>query len=265
MTSTQPSTVNAAPPRDLSHHFSRNAKSRAASSIKQFYKYFSIPGIGQLAGGLPNNHYFPFDTLQAQVARPARFDPTPNKPIDPPPGDEDQQTSSSVKSLSNLTLISTSKPQDTITVPHTSHAPTQLGKIDLDTALQYGTAQGYPPLFGFLRQMTRENLHPNCPYEGGPEIILSCGNTDGFSKVLSLLTDEWSEEKDWIRDRDGLLVEKFAYMNALQAARPRGLNIVPVEVDDEGMIAEGEGGLREVLEGWDLSKGRRPRIMYTVT
>lgn len=265
MTSAHQNKGSAAPPRDLSHHFSRNAKSRSASSVKQFYKYFTIPGIGQLAGGLPNNHYFPFDTLQAQVARPARFDPTPNDPIDPPPEDDGQQTSVPSKSVSQLTLNSTSKHQDTITVPHTSHAADQLGKIDLDTALQYGTAQGYPPLYGFLRQLTRENLHPNCPYEGGPEIILSCGNTDGFSKVLQLLTDEWSEEKDWIRDRDGLLVEKFAYMNALQTAKPRGLNIVPVEVDDEGMIVEGKGGLRDVLEGWDFAKGRRPRVMYTVT
>lgn len=42
-------------PKDLSHHLSRSTRSREASSIKQFYKYFAIPGIGQLAGGLPNN------------------------------------------------------------------------------------------------------------------------------------------------------------------------------------------------------------------
>lgn len=42
-------------PKDLSHHLSRATRSREASSIKQFYKYFAIPGIGQLAGGLPNN------------------------------------------------------------------------------------------------------------------------------------------------------------------------------------------------------------------
>ena len=113
--------------------------------------------------------------------------------------------------------------------------------------------------------MTQENLHPNCPYKGGPEVILTCGNTDGFSKVLQALTEEWSEEKDWIRDREGLLVEKFCYMNAIQAAKPRGMNIVPVELDDEGMVVEGEGGLRDVLENWDHKKGRRPRLMYTVT
>lgn len=41
----------ASPPRDLSHHFSRATKNRNASSIKSFYRFFQIPGIGQLAGG----------------------------------------------------------------------------------------------------------------------------------------------------------------------------------------------------------------------
>jgi hypothetical protein len=31
---------------------SRSTKARGASKIKQFYKYFAIPGIGQLAGGM---------------------------------------------------------------------------------------------------------------------------------------------------------------------------------------------------------------------
>lgn len=39
------------PPLDFSHHFSRVVKQRHASSIKDFYKYFQIPGIGNLAGG----------------------------------------------------------------------------------------------------------------------------------------------------------------------------------------------------------------------
>lgn len=38
-------------PLDLSHHYSRVTKNRNASSVKGFYKYFSIPGIGNLAGG----------------------------------------------------------------------------------------------------------------------------------------------------------------------------------------------------------------------
>ena len=41
-------------PLDLSHHYSRETKSRDASAIKGFYKYFQIPGIGNLAGGRDN-------------------------------------------------------------------------------------------------------------------------------------------------------------------------------------------------------------------
>ncbi|KAF2172739.1 hypothetical protein M409DRAFT_62452 [Zasmidium cellare ATCC 36951] len=246
-------------PKDLSHHLSRATKMREQSTMKAFYKYFQIPGIGQFAGGLPNNSYFPFDTLEAKVARPDRWQPTPAKPIDPPPADE---------ALAALSLNDKkdAKPlSDAIVVPHTSQQNSPLKKIDLDTALQYGQAQGYPPLYYFIRQFTQEHMHPNCPYKGGPEVILTCGNTDGFSKALMALTNEWSEEKDWIRDKEHLLVEEFAYMNAIQGARPRGLGIVPVKIDDEGMVADGPGSLRDVLENWDYKRGKRPHLLYTVT
>ena len=44
------------PPADLSHHFSRVTAARKESGVKSFYKYFQIPGIGNLAGG----ESFPF-------------------------------------------------------------------------------------------------------------------------------------------------------------------------------------------------------------
>ncbi|KAI7203479.1 hypothetical protein D0869_10662 [Hortaea werneckii] len=256
-------------PKDLSHHLSRATKTRQASFIKQFYKYFQIPGIGQLAGGLPNNYYFPFDTLEAKVARPDRWQPTPNKPVDPSADGDPDELDGVKRRVAGLGMGAKgsplNQPEDSITVPHTTQQKDPLKKIDLSTALQYGTAQGYPPLYYFIRQFTQQNLHPNCPYKGGPEVILTCGNTDGFSKVLQALTNEWSEEKDWIRDKEGLLVEEFAYMNAIQGAKPRGMNIAPVKMDDEGMIAEGKGGLRDVLENWDEKMGKRPHLMYTVT
>jgi DNA-binding transcriptional MocR family regulator len=152
-----------------------------------------------------------------------------------------------------------------ITVPHASVTPNPLQKIDLTTALQYGTAQGYPPLYSFLRQFARENLHPNVPYLDGPEIILTNGNTDGFSKCLEALSNVWSEERDWIREREGLLCEEFAYMNAIQSTAPRGIQVVPVKMDFEGMLPDGPGGLEDVLENWDDSKGKRPHMMYTVS
>ncbi|KAL9125130.1 MAG: hypothetical protein Q9217_005619 [Psora testacea] len=239
-------------PIDLSHHYSKTTKNRIRSNIKDFYKYFSIPGIGNLAGGLPNNNNFPFDTLEAAAALPARFVPTPNQPVDPP---RDQPAATSLPE---------SAPASRVLVPKSSESEDILRKIDLKSALQYGTAQGYPPLYSYLRQFTRENMHPNVPYGGGPDIILTCGSTDGFAKSLEALSNTWSEG-DPIHMREGMLVEEFAYMNAIQAARPRGLNIVPVAVDEEGMCPEGPHGLLDVLENWDTGKGKRPHLMYTVT
>lgn len=253
------------PPKDLSHHLSRSTKSRKESSIKSFYKYFQIPGIGQLAGGLPNKYYFPYDTLEAKVARPDRWQPTENRPVDPPPDDEALAALSLKDGKARKEDSPLNQPQDAIVVPHTSKQMNPTKKIDLSVALQYGTAQGFPPLYYFIREFTQNNLHPNCPYQGGPEVMLSCGNTDGLAKVLLAMSNEWSEEKDWVRDREGILVEHFAYMNAIQQAQPRGLNVVPVAIDDEGMVTEGPGGLKDVLENWDYNKGKLPHLMYTVT
>lgn len=54
-------------------------------------------------------------------------------------------------------------------------------------------------------------------------------------------------------------------MNAVQNVRPRGLQVVPVKIDLEGMLPTGPGGLEDVLKNWDASKGKRPHLMYTVT
>jgi DNA-binding transcriptional MocR family regulator len=54
-------------------------------------------------------------------------------------------------------------------------------------------------------------------------------------------------------------------MSAVQSCRPRGMAVVPVKMDMEGMLPTGPGGLEDVLENWDDSQGRRPHLMYTVT
>ena len=48
----EPQIKDVSSPLDLSHHFSRTTKNRNLSSVKNFYKYFNIPGIGNLAGGM---------------------------------------------------------------------------------------------------------------------------------------------------------------------------------------------------------------------
>lgn len=210
--------------------------------------------------GLPNASLFPYETLEASVALPNRFKPTPNYP--PDPKDDSRGAGLEPPAVEESSPVHESS---RVLVPKLANTADILRKVDVTSALQYGTAQGYPSLASFLRRFTRENLHPNVPYAGGPEIILTCGNTDGFIKAIQLLSNEWSEKKDWVRDREGLLVEEFAYMNAIQAAAPRGLQIVPVGVDREGMRRDGPGGLLDVLKNWDEKKGKRPHLMYTVT
>ncbi|KAF2646760.1 aromatic amino acid aminotransferas-like protein [Massarina eburnea CBS 473.64] len=195
------------------------------------------------------------------VALPNRWKPTPNKPVDPPSNDPPTAALASWSLWKNKQAPAAAR----LVVPHDSGIADPLRAIDLNTALQYGTAQGYPPLYAFIRQFTRENLHPFVPYKGGPEIILTCGSTDGFSKTIEALSEKWAEGHDPIEEKPGMLVERYCYMNAIQTTTPRGMTIAPVEIDDEGMCAKGPGGLEDVLENWDNTKGRRPHLLYTVT
>ncbi|EGY17655.1 aromatic amino acid aminotransferase [Verticillium dahliae VdLs.17] len=268
------------PPLDLSHHYSTITNLREPSAIKKYYKYFQIPGLGNLAGGLPNAQFFPFDTLEAQAAKPERWTPSPNEP--PSPGAlADRLAVSGLSSAPNgvpkskhadtrktkATKHKDDEPQNAqhLTVPMSDPQTDPFRKIDVTTALQYGTAEGYAPLLAYIRHFARTNLHPNVPYAKGPEVILTCGSTDGMAKSLELLVTPWDARHDSPRDRPHLLVEKFLYSNVLAQSMPRGVRPVPVEIDAEGMRADGPGGLEEVLSGWNDLDGKRPRIMYTVT
>lgn len=204
---------------------------------------------------MPHSSFFPYDTLEAQTAKPYRFTPSPN-------GSSETSNSGDSSKSSPPDASSSSH----IVVPHRipSKNPLQ-GAIDLTTFLQYGQVDGYPPLLSFIRQFTRETLHPNVPYLGGPDVILSCGNTDGYSKVIQAFTNEWSPGRDWVRERESILCEEFTYPTGLQASQPRGLRLVTVKMDAEGMLASGPGGLQDVLENWDEKQGKRPHLLYTIT
>ena len=94
---------------------------------------------------------------------------------------------------------------------------------------------------------------------------MTVGNTDGFSKTIESLMNVWREGEDPISQRQGMLVEEYFYSPPAIVVRPWKVNVVPVGVDEEGMRASGKGGLEDVLENWDYSKGQRPHVIYTVT
>ncbi|KAF3911190.1 hypothetical protein AA313_de0209795 [Arthrobotrys entomopaga] len=223
-------------PLDVKHHFSRVTTARRASDTKQFYRYFDIPNIGNISAGFPHPSFFPYDGIETKIATPNRFSRIFSNEFS-------SSVSSSFENREDVT-------SQTIE--------------DLPTVLQYGTAKGYSPLRSFLRQFTHEYIIRDIPYHGGPDIIISCGNTDGFSQVLQLLTNTWSESHNDVTEREGVLCEEFTYIHAIQAAEPRGLQMVPVAVDAEGLLSIGPGGLDDILANWDEAKGKRPHLLYTI-
>ncbi|KAH6626993.1 pyridoxal phosphate-dependent transferase [Chaetomium sp. MPI-SDFR-AT-0129] len=243
-------------PLDLTHHYSAVTKRRVPSKIKEVYKFFGIPNILNLAGGLPHVDYFPFDTLEAQTAKPERWTPTPNYP-----GEKTAVSSSSSSPTSSSGPASAAH----IVVPKFVKEDDPLKKVDLDTVLQYGLAPGYPPLLSWVRQFVRENLEHTTLYKGGPGVVLTCGATDGFSKCLDLFVDQWTEGVNPVSTRPGILCEPYIYNSILSQAEPHGVQFVTVNTDVAGMVATGPGGLEDVLANWDPSKGKRPHLLYTVT
>ncbi|CAK7235339.1 hypothetical protein SBRCBS47491_009259 [Sporothrix bragantina] len=269
------------PPANLQHLYAETTNQRLPSKMKEYYKFFQIPGVGNLAGGLPHVQFFPYDTLEAKIAKPERWTPSPNKQdiVESDSEDDDDEEGlvhvvdrvSAVSITSDESSSSPSSPSDRtaperIVVPKSApdgFRPDQ--KIDLATALQYGSAEGYPPLLAWIRNFTREYLHPNVPYDGGPEVLLTVGSTDGLSKTLELFVDDWNPVRDDIETRPGLLCEGFIYGNVLSQIAPKGMQVVTVEADADGMVPYGPGSLEDVLANWDPSQGRRPHVMYTVT
>ncbi|ODH52825.1 hypothetical protein GX48_01019 [Paracoccidioides brasiliensis] len=90
--------------------------------------------------------------------------------------------------------------------PKESTSTTPEKRIDITTALQYGIVAGYPPLLSFIRQF----------------------------------------KSDWIRESDCMLCEEFVYMNAIQTVTPRGVNVVTVAMDSDGMMVRDQDEGKEV-------------------
>jgi DNA-binding transcriptional MocR family regulator len=82
---------------------------------------------------------------------------------------------------------------------------------------------------------------------------------------MEAFSDPWDKGEDSVEERQGIIVEEFAYMAAVQTSAPRGIQVVPVSVDSQGLNPSGPEGLEAVLKNWDPRNGRRPHMMYTVT
>lgn len=137
-------------------------------------------------------------------------------------------------------------------------------RVDLATALQYGTAQGFPPLYSWIRNWTNSVYHSAIPYQGKADVVICGGSADGLSKIYDLLFNEWDSTVNRLQDREGLLVEEMVYIPPIAQTKHKDVNIVPVKMDAEGMIVDGSGGLLDVLESWNEADGKRPHALYLI-
>ncbi|TGZ77018.1 PLP-dependent transferase, partial [Ascodesmis nigricans] len=231
-------------PVNLSRHYNRTTLARKGNPMKSFYKYFTIPGITNLAGGLPYSGYFPFDTLESDAASANRFLQSLHNAPTPTPAASSKSFSLFSRSNNHLTI-----PKSESNLPLDQ-------RIDVDTTLQYGRASGLASLAEFVKDFTLNHLHQGkIPYADA-DTLLTCGSTDGMNKVVSLIAS----------NGDNMLCEEFAYNPALNAARPHGVGVVVVDMDKHGLLVDGPNGLREILETWDEdTMGRKPHFLYTVS
>lgn len=122
---------------------------------------------------------------------------------------------------------------------------------DLDIALNYGFAAGSPQLLRFFTEHVEMIHHP--PYDDW-ETCLTCGTTAAIEMLLRMLCNRG----DWI------MAEEHTYSGAIEAARPLGLNILGVRMDDIGLVPE---DLDSKLRAWDTSAGAvhaKPSVLYTI-
>ncbi|KAH6983561.1 aromatic amino acid aminotransferase [Ilyonectria sp. MPI-CAGE-AT-0026] len=228
-------------PIDLAHHFSNSSKKRVPNVLKEYYKFLRIPEMGNLAGGLPFPANFPFNSLNLSLVD--------SGSLFNPHGSDSESGSSSALDIS---------------IQRRSQGTNSVRKVDLDTALQYSGSQGYPALYAWLKKLANTVYHPNIPYNGGADVMINGGSADGLWKVYELLFNHWDKDLNKIQDREGLIVEEFVYGPPIAQIKPRDVNIVPVKMDAEGMLAYGTGGLQDVLQNWDYTRGKRPHVVYII-
>ncbi|KAI3402376.1 ARO8 [Candida oxycetoniae] len=182
--------------KDLTHLLSSEAKSRQNSPLKEAFRYFKLPGMTFLGGGLPLSDYFPFDKISADIPKPPF-----TKGIGAPLTEETKTTIEVYKKAGE----------------------NKANEIELARSLQYGYTEGQPELVAFLKEHT-EMIH-KVPYEDW-DVIASVGNTESWDSTL----------RTFCSRGDTVLVEEYTFSSALETANGQGVNTVPVAMDEYGII-----------------------------
>ena len=123
-------------------------------------------------------------------------------------------------------------------------------QFDLSVALNYGQSMGPPQLMRWITEHT-EIVHN--PRYSDWDICMTSGSTSALEVALRLFCNRG----------DYLITEEYSFSSAMETARPMGLQLLGIKMDERGMLAT---DLDEVLTNWDATarKGPKPFVMYTV-
>ncbi|KAH7027493.1 pyridoxal phosphate-dependent transferase [Microdochium trichocladiopsis] len=123
---------------------------------------------------------------------------------------------------------------------------------DLSIAQNYSQSVGAAQLLRWVTEHTQ--LISNPPYADW-RCSLTIGSTGALEQAFRMLC-----EGNHNGGRgDVILTEEFSFATALETARPLGIGVSGVPMDDEGLLPK---AMDEILTGW--TDGRKPTVLYTV-
>jgi aromatic amino acid aminotransferase I len=121
-------------------------------------------------------------------------------------------------------------------------------ECSVDTSIGSGT--GDQSLRDWAHEFTKTVFKPAC---SDFEILLNCGNTDGWNKIVRMLCEPG----------DFILVEQYTYPSAQALWIPMGCVGVPIKSDSQGMSPE---DLDSVLASWEEARPgvKRPHLFSSL-
>jgi aromatic amino acid aminotransferase I len=122
--------------------------------------------------------------------------------------------------------------------------------FDIATAFNYGQGSGAAQLLRWVTEHTEMVHHPK--YEDW-KCTLSIGSTSALDMALRMLT----------RPGDMMLSEQYTFSAAVETAKPMGVRVAGVPMDNEGLLPE---AMDDILSSWDVNArgARKPHLLYTV-
>ncbi|MGI6174677.1 MAG: PLP-dependent aminotransferase family protein [Christensenellales bacterium] len=130
---------------------------------------------------------------------------------------------------------------DTFPKDELAHIASRLTKQRPETVLQYGITEGYAPLRETVANMVSRRGVLAAP----SDVITLTGSSQGIDLAARV----------FLNPQDRVLVEAPTFLGALQTFRTYQAELIPVEMDDEGVLLE---DLQQKMERY------RPKFFYVI-